>query len=293
MATLPDDDVFRAAISKVTSVGASADGDAAVMRARVALIPGADALAEQQAIRVLVREVDPYPLDDDYAAQDWRVGALQLAAALATSTERTTTTTWDIKKVVSQVEALARRRAEAAARALADAEAAEHARREAAEQTRRDAAERARREHLDWTAVAVELGIQNIYRAPDPASARQRFDGDLVAAQDEVGLVRAEREAQQIMAERRSTQLAVSLGLAGAAFVGAGWAFPRVIERPMGDANDASQQRFKTETTFNWGAAASAGFVGWLVGRFAGPWLLSHAGEIRRGAALVPRLGVA
>jgi hypothetical protein len=89
--------------------------------------------------------------------------------------------------------------------------------------------------------------------------------------------------------ERRSTRLAVSLGLAGAAFVVAGWAFPRVVERPHED--DDMGRRRVTEKEFNWGAAFGAGFVGWLVGRFAGPWLVSHAGDIRRGAALVPRLG--
>lgn len=291
MATLPDDELRRA-VEAATGGGATAD--AARARMTVASIPGAGVLAERRVVRDVALAADPYPWDDAWAVADWRCAVTERVLVAASVLE--TSSTWDavrVDRVVTQVEAIARRRAEAAAQTLADAEAAEEGRRAAAEQARRDATERARREHLDWTAIAVELDFRNLYRAPDAASARQSFGGDLLAAQDQVALVRAEREAAQITNERRSTQLAVSLGLAGAAFVVVGWGLPLVVEQPMGDVDDTGQRRFRTHTTFNWGAAASAGVIGWLVGRVAGPWLLSHAGDIRRGAALVPRLGVA
>ncbi|MCW8138295.1 MAG: hypothetical protein KIT58_05250 [Planctomycetota bacterium] len=301
MATLPDDDVLRAAVGRTTA-GVS-DAQAASARQTAARIPGVESIEARGAVidvlRLLERRGHEYPLGGSASqALMWRETAGRVALALAMEAQQAGRGSWDLAEVVAEVERVARADAEDAARQLAEAHAAEQARREAAladeqarleaaEADRRAAAEQARRERLEWTAVAVELDLRNLYRAPCPEMARQRFADDLLAAQDEVALIRAEREAELAMAERRSTRLATSMGLAGAAFLVAGWAFPVVRH----EADSTGERR--TERAFNWSAAFGAGCVGWLVGRLAGPWLISHAGDIRRGAALLPKLGAA
>lgn len=272
---LPEEELRRAVL---TAAGGSKTAETEA-RARMAVATiGTDLLAEQHAVRDVLRAMEPYPLGDEFAIEDWRcLAAERLAVAAAGQEGEKVKVT---KELLERIEATARRRAEAVEEERQVALAGEQARLEAEREERRA-----------WQAVAIELGIVNIYGAADPARARARFDGDMADAEDEVAHVRAVREATRLTAERQGQRWAVTLGGAGAFFMCAGFAFAQTVERRVEPSSAEDRPRHREERVFNWGAAVGSSIVAGLFLHLFGPWLVEHAGDIRRGAALVPKLG--
>ncbi len=271
---LPEEELRRAVL---TAAGGSKTAETEA-RARMAVATtGTDILIEQHAVRDVLRAMEPYPLGDELAIEDWRCIAAERLAVVAAGQEGGIKVT---KELLARIEATARRRAEAVEEERQVALAGEQARLEAEREERRA-----------WQAVAIELGIVNIYGAADPARARARFDGDMADAEDEVAHVRAVREATRLTAERQGQRWAVTLGGAGAVFMVAGFACAQTVERRVKPSSSEDRPRYREEKVFNWGAAVGSSIVAGLFFRFFGPWLIDHASDIRSGAALVPRVG--
>lgn len=272
---LPEEELRRAVL---TAAGGSKTAETEA-RARMAVATiGTDLLAEQHAVRDVLRAMEPYPLGDEFAIEDWRcLAAERLAVAAAGQESDKVKVT---KELLARVEATARRRAEAVEQERRSALAGEQARLEAEREERRA-----------WQAVAIELGIVNIYGAADPARARARFDGDMADAEDEVAHVRAVREATRLTAERQGQRWAITLGGAGAVFMAAGFAFAHTVERRVEPSSAEDRPRYREEKVFNWGAALGSSLMAGMLLRVFGPWLISHASDIRSGASIVPRLG--
>lgn len=258
---LPEDELRRA-VATASGGGRSAEAEAKV-RMAVSAIPGAGALAERRVVRDLLASAEPFPLGDDWAIEDWRYVMTERAVVAAASQE---SPTWDVTRIVDQVEALARRRAEVDERGRLEAEARAEQERQAAEIARQRQESQERVVTRRWLTVAQGFGF-------DVADVQVMFDDDLEHAERVLAVQHAEQAAQEesTRRRRRSRLLAIGVGL-GACVV-------------AGRACRSEGEQFAL------GVGLGAGVAAWAVAGAFADTLVDDAGHVAKGAALVTSLG--